>query len=213
MSPLGARWAATMAALILCLGASGPNAALAAGAAAQDSIITGVCEDAVLPLGIVPPEGGLQAGCSHLYTLKYGAGHGTRGTYGIVDLPPCDWQFCSAPRIRNRLRCELVHGNACCSGQNFIGTEIPNDPGDRGGLFVPAILQRWWADTDQRGNICHYDYRGNGKRVIRIVVLRPNDANGKKTMVVEGFAYFFMRRLPSRPGDDLVGEFLPARPQ
>ncbi len=208
-----ARWAALFAALIVGLGVAAPGAAIAAGTAAQDSIISGVCEDAVLPIGIVPPEGGLQGGCSQLYTLKYGAGHGTRGTYGIVDLPPCEWNFCSAPRIRNRLRCELVHGNACCSGDNFIGTEIPNDPGDRGGLFLPAMVQRWLQDTDGRENICHWDYQGNGKRVIRIVVLRPNDANGKKLMVVEGFAYFFMQRLPSRPGDDLVGEFLPARPQ
>lgn len=213
MRSVRARWAATMAALIISLGVSTPVASHAAGTAAQDSIITGDCEDAVLPLGIVPPEGGLQAGCSHLYTLKYGAGHGTRGTYGIVDLPPCEWNFCSAPRIRNRLRCELVHGNACCSGGDFIGTQIPNDPGDRAGLFLPAMLLRWSYDTDQRKNICHYDYLGNGKRIIRIVVLRPNDANGKKLMVVEGFAYFFIQRLPARAGDDLVGEFLPAPPQ
>ena len=210
MNPIRICRTGAMAALSLCLSLPVAEPALAAGMAPQDSVISGVCEGGVLPLGVVLPEGGFKPGCANIYTLKYGAGHGTRGTYGIVDLPSCGWNYCSAPRVHNRLRCELTHGNFCCTGDDLVGREIQNDPGDRNGLVLPAILRRWWSDSDQRGNICHDAYRGSGKRVVRVVVLQPSDANGRKSLVVAGFAYFFLRHLPTGPDEDLVGEFLPA---
>lgn len=197
--------------LCFCVGLATADRAHASPAAPHDSIISGVCGDGVIPLGIVPPEGGLQVGCNSVYTLKYGAGHGTRGTYGIVDLPPCDWDYCSRAGIRNRLRCELVHGNPCCTGEELVGRTIPNDPGNRGGLFLPAILQRWWSDTDQRQDICHDVYRGNGRRIVRVVILDQPGARGRAPLLVVGFADFFLRRVPTKPDEDLVGEFLPAR--
>jgi hypothetical protein len=39
-------------------------------------------------------------------------------------------------------------------------------------------------------------------------LLESIDVNGKKPSRVTGFAVIFLRNIPVRPGDDLIGEFL-----
>ena len=182
-----------------------PGQALAAGA-----VVTEACEGGVLPLAIVVPEGGLQAGCQQRYVIKYGAGDGDRGTFGLVDLPPCPESPCASSGGHDRLECELTYGNLCCRGPELIGVDLALLQGDHVGPFLHGILTRWNRDTDHRAGLCYWNYLGNGSRVVRIVVVEPGGKPGARLVRVIGFADFFLRNLPLKPGDDLEGEFISA---
>lgn len=180
-------------------------------AAVQDSVITGICEcgPALAPIGIVAPEDGFQAGCSTLYVLKYGSGDGARGTYGLLDLPPCPVGPCATKGNQDRLECEIASGYGCVPGPDFVGKEMAILPGSKTGPFLRGITNRWYADTDQR-QTCYSQYVGNGSRVLHIVVLEPFSVNGRKSVRAAGFAAFFIHTLPTQSGDDLVGELVVA---
>ena len=182
-----------------------PGQALAAG-----SVVSEACEGGVLPLAIIAPAGGLQAGCQARYVLKDGAGKGDRGTFGFIDLPPCPWSPCSSAGGHDRLECELTYGNLCCRGSELIGVDLALLQGDHVGPFLHGILTRWNRDTDHRAGLCYWNYLGNGSRVVRIVVVEPGGKPGARLVRVIGFADFFLRNLPLKPGDDLEGEFISA---
>lgn len=174
-----------------------------------DSLFTGTCEGSVLPLGIIVPPSGFEAGCSRVYVLKYGAGTGQQGRYGLLDLPPCLEGPCANPGGQERLSCELLNGNYCCAGDDFIGREVETLPGSKTGPFLKALSQRFRSDTDQWETECYAAYTGNRQRVLRVIALTPLGTS-QKSYRVAGFALFFMRALPDKASDDLVGEFLPA---
>ena len=176
-------------------------------AAPADSILSGVCEGSVLPFGVIPPDGGFQAGCSSIYVLKYGTGSGDHGRYGLLDLPACPEGPCANPGGQERLSCELLYGNFCCSGDDFIGHEVETMAGSKTGPFLKALEKRFSADTDQQGR-CYAEYYGNEERVLRVIVLAPMGGD-RKTYRVAGFARFFLRERPDKGSDNLVGEFIP----
>lgn len=178
-----------------------------AAAAPADSIYTGVCEGSVLPIGIVLPLDGFQAGCSYRYVLKHAGGGGHRGGYGLIDLPPCPNGPCANPGGQDRLSCELRHGNDCCTESFIVGREVEVEPGSRTGPFRKALTERFWSDTDQQVE-CHAEYTGNGARVLRVLALTPSGASERSYRVV-GVARFFMRDRPDERSEDLVGEFIP----
>ena len=174
-----------------------------------DSIYTGVCEGSILPIGVILPTDGFQAGCSHRYVLKYGTGGGDRGRYGLIDLPPCPSGPCGNPGGHDRLSCELRYGNYCCT-ETIIGTDVNPLPGSKTGPFLKALSDRFWADTDHQVE-CYVEYTGNGERLLRVLAL-VSDGNGGKSYRVAGIAHFFMRERPDQGSDDLVGEFVPVTP-
>jgi hypothetical protein len=180
-----------------------------AAASPVDSIFTGVCEGSVLPFGVILQPGGFEPGCSRVYVLKHGTGDGDRGRYGLLDLPPCPDGPCANPGGQERLSCELLHGNYCCTGDDFIGLEVETLAGSKTGPYLKALSERFWSDTDQMENQCYAEYAGNGQRVLRVIALTPIGTN-LKSYRVAGFARFFMRERPDRGSDDLVGEFVPA---
>jgi hypothetical protein len=177
-----------------------------AAAAPADSLVSGICEGSVLPLGVVVPPEGFEAGCSRTYVLKHGTGGGERGRYGFVDLPPCPTGPCANPGGQDRFSCELLHGNFCCTDQ-LVGREVETVAGNRAGPFLDALSQRFWSDTDQSPG-CYVEYMGNGARVLRIVALTPIGP-GSKVYTVAGFVRFFMRERPDKASEDLIGEFIP----
>ena len=185
-----------------------PNWVRNASALSSDSLFTGNCEGSVLPLGIIVPLSGLEAGCSRVYTLKYGPGSGQQGRYGLLDLPPCLVGPCANPGGQERLSCELIYGNLCCAGDDFIGREVETLPGSKTGPFLKALSQRFRSDSDQWETECYAAYTGNGQRVLRVIALTPLGTS-QKTYRVAGFARFFMRSQPEKDSDDLVGEFVP----
>jgi hypothetical protein len=177
-----------------------------AAAAPADSIISGICEGSVLPIGVVVPPEGFEAGCLRTYILKHGNQGGDRGRYGFVDLPPCPAGPCANPGGQDRFSCELLHGNFCCTNQ-LVGREVETVAGNRAGPFLDALSQRFWSDTDHSPG-CHVEYTGNGARVLRIVALTPTGP-GSKVHTVAGFVRFFMRERPDKASEDLIGEFIP----
>ena len=177
-------------------------------ASPADSVITGICEGSVLPLGVVVPPEGFETGCSRVYVLKRGASDGERGRYGFVDLPPCPMGPCGNPGGQDRFSCELLHGNFCCS-DDMVGRDVETLAGNRTGPLLDAMTQRFWADTDRREDQCHAEYVGNGKRILRVVAMTPTEA-GSKVYRVVGFARFFMRERPDKGTENLVGEFIPS---
>jgi hypothetical protein len=177
-------------------------------ASPADSVFTGICEGSVLPFGIVLPQDGFEAGCSRVYVLKYGTGGGNRGRYGLLELPPCAAGPCANPGGHERLSCELLYGNYCCTGDDFIGMEVETLTGSKTGPYLKALSERFWSDTDQGENRCYAEYAGNGQRVLRVIALTPIGTDHKKYRVA-GFARFFMRERPDSGSDDLIGEFVP----
>ena len=179
-------------------------------AAIQDSVIIGTCECGPLlaPIGIVAPEEGFRADCSAIYVLKFGTGDGVRGTYGLLDLPACTAGPCASKGTQDNLECEIAQGYGCILGSEFVGSEVALLPGSRTGPFLRGITDRWDSDTDRRREICYSQYFGNGSRVLHVLVLEPFSSNGRKAVRVAGFAKFFMRSAPTRPQDDLVGEWV-----
>jgi len=188
-----------------------PRFSSAEGAAVlRESVITATCEcgSMLAPIGIVAPEGGFRADCSTPYVLKYGSGNGARGAYGLLDLPPCSAGPCATKGDQDRLECEIESGYGCVPGPDFVGTEMATLPGSKTGPFLRGITNRWYADTDRRPT-CYSQYAGNGSRVLHVVVLEPFSANGRESVRAAGFAAFFIRTLPAKSGDDLVGELVP----
>jgi hypothetical protein len=177
-------------------------------ASPADSVFSGICEGSVLPFGIILPPGGFEAGCSRVYVLKHGTGSGDRGRYGLLDLPPCPAGPCANPGGQERLSCELLHGNYCCTGDDFVGHEVETLAGSKTGPYLKALTERFWSDTDHDENQCYSSYAGNGQRVLRVIALAPIGMD-QKSFRVAGFARFFMRERPDRGSDDLVGEFVP----
>jgi len=186
-----------------------PHQALRAAEAAAlgDSLISGICEGSVLPIGIVMPPEGFEAGCSRTYVLKHGTRGGERGRYGLVDLPPCSAGPCGNPGGHDRLNCELLYGNFCCTDQ-LVGREVETLAGNRAGPFLKALSERFTSDTDQTERECYVEYTGNTARILRVVALTPI-APDSKVYRVAGFARFFMRELPDKASGDLIGEFIP----
>ncbi|HET9252647.1 MAG TPA: hypothetical protein VFP58_11080, partial [Candidatus Eisenbacteria bacterium] len=121
------RMAPAFLTIVLSLSGS-PTFHAPAAATPADSIYTGVCEGSVLPIGIVLPQDGFQAGCSHPYVLKHAAGGGHRGSYGLVDLPSCPNGPCANPGGQDRLSCELRYGNYCCTESFIVGREVEVEP-------------------------------------------------------------------------------------
>jgi hypothetical protein len=196
-------------AFLLFASITSPHEALRAAQAAApgDSLISGICEGSVLPIGIVMPPEGFEAGCSRTYVLKHGTRGGERGRYGLVDLPPCSDGPCGNPGGHDRLNCELLHGNFCCTDQ-LIGREVETLAGNRAGPFLKAFSERFTSDTDQIERECYVEYTGNTERILRVVALTPigPDSNVYR---VAGFARFFMRERPDKDSGDLIGEFVP----
>ena len=208
MRELGCK-AAIAVGLVVAITLFTPDSVRIALASPADSIFTGTCEGSVLPLGIIVPPGGFEAGCSRVYVLKYGSGSGERGRYGLLDLPTCLVGPCAKPGGQERLSCELLYGNFCCTGDDFIGREVETLAGSKTGPFLKALSQRFRSDTDQWETECYAAYTGNGQRVLRVIALTPL-ANSQKSYRVAGFARFFMRAQPGKASDDLAGEFVPA---
>jgi len=206
-------WVGFRTALVLAILLAPFQATLPAHAQASttgSTVMSGSCEGGILPLAVVAPAGGLAAGCAQRYVLKVAAGIAARGTFGFVDLPPCPDSPCAAHGRDDRLECELTYGNLCCVGPKLIGRELALRPGSHTGPFLRAFLTRWNADTDHRIGVCYADYKGNTRRIVRVVVLEPFVAAGRASVRVAGFADFFLRNLPLKAGDSLEGEFLPA---
>ena len=175
-------------------------------AAPADSVITGVCEGSVLPLGVVVPAEGFESGCSRVYVLKRGNSGGDRGRYGFVDLPPCPHGPCGNPGGHDRFSCEILYGNFCCT-DDMVGRDVQTLAGNRTGPFLEALSQRFWSDTDKQEGRCHAEYVGNGRRIIRVIAMTPMGSESKVYRVA-GFARFFMRARPDKSSDELIGEFI-----
>lgn len=160
----------------------------------------GVCEGMV-PLGAIETTK-FKVGCDTTYTLKLD-GTISPGNFLLLDFPDCDEGMCQGTNGGNEIRCEVGHGYSCCL---HIGDEIMTKPGGTVGAFIQGIDDRWDADTDQK-NECYDQYTGNGMRVINVPIFTEFDPNGKKPLVIEGFASFFLGERPST-GKGLTGHFI-----
>jgi hypothetical protein len=150
-------------------------------------------------------------GCTE-YTLKYGGGSGTQGSYGALDLTRLD---CADPygcngSGANAYRCYLRNGFPCCIDS---GTCVPREAGNMSGPTEQGIEARFAADTDQRQGICYWkvypnvlDYAGNGSRVIMVPITGPETGCG---YVVQRYAQFFLTRIPGSGNKSFIyGNFL-----
>ncbi len=153
-----------------------------------------------VPLGVVPPAGGFVPGCRHVVVLE--GGDGTRGNYGLLQLPPCEIDAC---RDHGDLGCQLAQGYGCALQ---LSEALRTIAGAHTGVVRAAMETRFASDTDQREAICYADYHGNGLRVI-VVPLTTALEKGRDAVTVTGFASFFLRDIPRDGGHDtLDAEFI-----
>lgn len=162
------------------------------------------CGVSAIPLGVVPPAGGFQTGCDHLYVIKPGSGNSPSGTWTFLEFQPCDNGPCGSMNGESRIRCEIANGPGC---RFDIGDVVETVPGTKTSI-MQGIADRFARDTDQRSPTCYAAYWGNGARVVVMPELAPFDTNGRKAAQLTRFAVFYLRNLPVRPDDDLIGEFL-----
>ena len=162
----------------------------------------------LVPLGVTPnPDQDFVTGCSPGYTLKFGAGAGSQGNYGALDLPECDGGPCAGRPETGASTFEcLVRNGYCCPIE--IGQQLPTEPGNMAGPFRKAIEDRFEADSDRREGICYDDYKGTGQRIINVLI--TTDAGpGRTSVTVLGFSSFFISNKPGSGNDNgLIGQFL-----
>ncbi len=172
--------------------------------AAGDTVVPCVCGGSSLPIGVVSPPGGFLVGCAHPYVIRAGAGSGRRGTYDLLELPPCPGDPCGGSGA-SLLRCRLVAGYACCLDSLDL---VPVVTGVKAGPVAQALRERWSRDTDRREGICHADYAGNGSRIVWLAVLGSGPGAPGRERAYRGAAAFFLTRVPAPASDDLIGEFV-----
>jgi len=165
----------------------------------------------ITPVAAIPDSSGVfQIGCENTYTLKLPGGEGNNGNYNAVQFPSCQDGPCAGmgPNGANTYRCLLRYGYCCnVSLDQVLNTE----PGNMSGPTTSAITTRFNADTDQRTDICHSAYTGNGKRIVFVPVTTAPTSGGMSQVTVTGFAAFFLKNIPG-PGNQnaLIGEFINA---
>lgn len=185
-----------------------PAAIRVAPASYQDSLITGVCEGPLTPIGIIlPASPGTDCGAPTL--LRHGWRDGDPGTFVFLDLPPCPDSWCRSLQTSDKLRCEILIGNPCCWLQDLEGKVLPAITGTRMGPITDALQSRFDVDTDRRQGICHADYLGNQARMLRVLIVEPGSSRGRDSYRVLGGGRLFLRERQEK-SDDLVGEMIPA---
>lgn len=192
----------TPAAILTCaLLAAAPHAS------AQDSLITGVCEGSLTPIGVILP-GAPATDCFTPTVLRHGWRDGDPGTFVFLELPPCPDSWCRSLQTSDKLRCEILIGNPCCLLENLEGKTLQAITGTRMGPIADALQGRFDADTDRRGGICHAGYLGNEARVLRVLIVEPASSRGRDTYRVLGGGHLFLRERQGK-SDDIVGEMIP----
>ena len=186
-----------------------PNVEVNATATAQAQRTCEACEKMV-PMGAVPPpnQGNFMVGCANRYLLKSAGGGSSQvapGNYLALSFPECDEGPCAGMSSTGgaTFRCLLEHGYGCCI---TIGQVIQTEPGTMTGPTRQGLNGRFNLDTDQRENICHSQYAGNGARMVNVPIITPI-GNGRTNVTVTGLAAFFLReRVPG--SGDVWAEFI-----
>jgi hypothetical protein len=177
---------------------------------AQDSIITGVCEAALTPIGVILPAGAAATACGAPLVLRHGWRDGDPGTYVFLDLPACPDSWCRTLQTSDRLRCEILIGNPCCYLQDLQGKEVPAITGARIGPIRDALRSRFDADTDRRNGLCHDLYLGNEARVLRVLIVESAGKRGRNTYRILGGGRLYLRE--RQESDEITGEMIPVPP-
>jgi len=171
----------------------------------QDSV--GVCEAALTSIGVILAPGDLSGRCAPPTVFRHGWHDGEPGTYVLLDLPLCEFNWCRTLSTSDRVTCEILIGNPCCMLQDVTGTELRAFTGTRMGPITDALQARFDADTDHRP-VCAAQYLGNQARILRVLVVEPASDRGRGTYRVLGAGHLFLRERQDK-SDEIVGEMIP----
>jgi hypothetical protein len=160
--------------------------------------------DCITPLGIVPHQN-FVPGCGNVYTLRASPGTGSQGNYGYLSLVACPESPAPGPPQNPGHIAWLIENGWCC------GMKVGDEVNTAGGIKGPAsagIQDRFFADTDQRLNICASQYRGNGSRMVTVPILNDFGSGTSTPAIVRGFATFFLRNIPDKKIEDISAEYV-----
>lgn len=110
-----------------------------------------------------------------LYTLKEGGGDGSNGNYGLLNFDG---------KGNGNISEYLANGY---SGVLTVGQVISTEPGNKVGQ-LPGIDER--INTDPYAT--YATVQKGSKRIVIIPIIDSFDINGKKSVIIEGFAVFFL---------------------
>jgi hypothetical protein len=142
-----------------------------------------VC-DQLLPIGLVPPQGGFAFGCDHQYHVP--AGPGSSAYYRWLAFPTCPDGPCAGLTDPQLFVCAATSGYSCC-----ISDSVPLIAGIYAGPLRLGLDQRIANDTDTRVGICYSDYAGNGSRLGNVLLIQPT-GTGATQAHVAGFLRMFL---------------------
>ncbi len=150
----------------------------------------------LLPIGLLPPDGGFTFGCARQFSLKLGATLGPDGNYILLSYPACASGPCAGQSGLTLLQCAATSGYFCCISSAQM---IPTLTGTNVGTLATGLNQRIANDTDTRTGICYAVYTGNGSRVGNVPLIQFIGLDRTQAQVI-GFLRLFLVGPPAGSG-------------
>lgn len=142
----------------------------------------------LLPIGLLPPDGGFTTGCARQFNLKLGATLGPDGNYILLSYPACAGGPCAGLTGVPLLQCASTDSYWCCLS---VLQMIPTLTGTNVGTLATGFNLRVANDNDSRAGICFAVYQGNNVRLGNVPLIQWIGADRTQAQVI-GFQRVFL---------------------
>jgi len=125
------------------------------------------------------------------YTLKEGGGDGYTGNYGAIEL--------GGPGAKTYMD-NIVEG---FDGRLMVGDEIDTEPGNMSGPTYSGVTELL-SECTHNPKCTAESFEPDCPRLITIVIVNTLAVNGRKTVIIKGFASFFLTGVDGMGHDSVV---------